>query len=615
MWRKLFDPASWIDTQAPADGAPPNRLWAFVHWCLKGSYGVIGLGAATTIAAGVLEMITAALLGWIVDVVLITGPERVFTEQLGFMLAAVVFILLIRPAMFMLSAYVQSVAIGPALRSMILTRLHRWTLGHSTQFFENDFAGRIAQKEMQGARALTDVVVDFLHTVLFALSSIVAALVIVASIDWRVGAIVGLWILGFYGLLRYFLPRIRQRAARRANAQAVTTGQVVDTISNISIVKLFANAFYEDRAALKTFEDLQGTMTDYGKLLVWFRAWLLTYAGVIFLLVVGSTVALWSMGSATPGAVVAAGSVAMRLMMMSGWVSFSMMTLYTNLGEVEDAMRTLSPPHGLVDTPEAADLQVRDAEVHFDAVSFAYGRENGGVRNINLTVQPGEKLGIVGASGAGKSTLVALLLRLHDTEAGSVQIDGQNVSAVTQDSLRNAIGMVTQETAMFNRSARDNILYGRPEASEADLNAAAQKAEADAFIAELRDFKGRSGYDAHLGERGVKLSGGQRQRIALARAILKDAPILVLDEATSALDSEVEALIQNALNRVMEGKTVLAIAHRLSTIARMDRIIVMDQGEIVEQGTHQALLDQNGLYARYWNRQSGGFIGVEQAAE
>ena len=321
------------------------------------------------------------------------------------------------------------------------------------------------------------------------------------------------------------------------------------------------------------------------------------------------------MGSATPGAVVAAGSVAMRLMMMSGWVSFSMMTLYTNLGEVEDAMRTLSPPHGLVDTPEAADLQVRDAKVHFDGVSFAYGRENGGVRNINLTVQPGEKLGIVGASGAGKSTLVALLLRLHDTEAGSVQIDGQNVSAVTQDSLRNAIGMVTQETAMFNRSARDNILYGRPEASEADLNAAAQKAEADAFITDLRDFKGRSGYDAHLGERGVKLSGGQRQRIALARAILKDAPILVLDEATSALDSEVEALIQNALNRVMEGKTVLAIAHRLSTIARMDRIIVMDQGKIVEQGTHQALLDQNGLYARYWNRQSGGFIGVEQAAE
>ena len=305
----------------------------------------------------------------------------------------------------------------------------------------------------------------------------------------------------------------------------------------------------------------------------------------------------------------------MRLMMMSGWVSFSMMTLYTNLGEVEDAMRTLSPPHGLIDILEAADLRVRDAKVHFNSVSFAYGRENGGVRNINLTIQPGEKLGIVGASGAGKSTLVALLLRLHNTEAGTVQIDGQNVSAVTQDSLRNAIGMVTQETAMFNRSARDNILYGRPEASEADLNAAAQKAEADAFITELRDFKDRSGYDAHLGERGVKLSGGQRQRIALTRAILKDAPILVLDEATSALDSEVEALIQNALNRVMEGKTVLAIAHRLSTIARMDRIIVMDQGEIVEQGTHQAPLDRNGLYARYWNRQSGGFIGVEQAAE
>ena len=350
-------------------------------------------------------------------------------------------------------------------------------------------------------------------------------------------------------------------------------------------------------------------------MLIWFRMALLTYSGVIFIGVIFATIYLWMNGQATPGAVVAGGSVAMRLMMMAGWVSFSMMTIYSNLGEVENGMITLTPPHTLVDADDAKALVVNKAEVRFDSLSFAYGREKGGIKNITLTVQPGEKLGIVGASGAGKSTLVSLLLRLHDAEQGSVLIDGQNLRDVTQDSLRNQIGMVTQETSMFNRSAKDNILYGRPEASDEEVLKAAQKAEADEFIRDIVDNKGRKGYEAHLGERGVKLSGGQRQRIALARAILKDAPILVLDEATSALDSEVEASIQTALERVMEGKTVLAIAHRLSTIARMDRIIVLDQGEIVEEGTHSDLLARNGLYAQYWNRQSGGFIGIDQAAE
>ena len=302
------------------------------------------------------------------------------------------------------------------------------------------------------------------------------------------------------------------------------------------------------------FDQLRSTSLAYGWTLIWFRAALLTYSGVIFVIVISGTVWLWSQGEATPGAVVAAGSVAMRLMMMAGWVSFSLMTIYTNLGEVEDGMRTLSPPHTLTDHPNASELSVTEAKVEFKDLSFAYGRETGGVNNVNLTLKPGEKLGIVGASGAGKSTLVSLLLRLHDAESGAVLIDGQNVSSVTQDSLRNAIGMVTQETSMFNRSARDNILYGRPDASEEDLREASQKAEADLFIKDIIDNKGRTGYDAHLGERGVKLSGGQRQRIALARAILKDAPILVLDEATSALDSEVEASIQAALEHVMEGK-------------------------------------------------------------
>jgi len=615
MWTKITSPKSWIDTLSPAEGAPPRRLYPFMHWCLKGSYFAILIGSIATIVAGCMEMVTAALLGIILDVVLDAGPENVIADQGLFLAGAAIFILFARPLTFMFSAYMQSVVIGPNLRKMVMTRLHRWTLGHSTTFFDNDFAGRIAQKEVTAARALTDVVVEFLHTVLFAVASIVAAFVIVATIDWRIGAMVILWVFGFFGLMKYYLPRIRVRSAARAEAQAVTTGQIVDTVSNVKVVKLFANAFYEDKAALKAFDFLRQTSKDYGVMLIWFRMALLTYSGVIFIGVIFATIYLWMNGQATPGAVVAGGSVAMRLMMMAGWVSFSMMTIYSNLGEVENGMITLTPPHTLVDADDAKALVVNKAEVRFDSLSFAYGREKGGIKNITLTVQPGEKLGIVGASGAGKSTLVSLLLRLHDAEQGSVLIDGQNLRDVTQDSLRNQIGMVTQETSMFNRSAKDNILYGRPEASDEEVLKAAQKAEADEFIRDIVDNKGRKGYDAHLGERGVKLSGGQRQRIALARAILKDAPILVLDEATSALDSEVEASIQTALERVMEGKTVLAIAHRLSTIARMDRIIVLDQGEIVEEGTHSDLLARNGLYAQYWNRQSGGFIGIDQAAE
>jgi ATP-binding cassette subfamily B protein len=341
----------------------------------------------------------------------------------------------------------------------------------------------------------------------------------------------------------------------------------------------------------------------------------MTLAGVLPVLLIGGTVMLWSQGAATAGAIAASGAIAMRIAQMSGWVSFTLMSIYTGVGEVEDGMRTLAAPHTLADAPDAAELPRVRGEVRFQDVSFAYGKARSGVDGVTLHVRPGERIGIVGASGAGKSTLVALLLRLYDAEAGRITVDGHDVRGVTQESLRRQIGMVTQDTAMFHRSARDNILYGRPNATEAEVVAAARAAEADGFITAMIDNHGRRGYDAYLGERGVKLSGGQRQRIALARTILKDAPILVLDEATSALDSEVEAAIQDSLDRVMAGKTVLAIAHRLSTIAAMDRIVVMDRGRIVEEGSHAELLARGGLYARYWQRQSGGFIGVEEAAE
>ena len=411
------------------------------------------------------------------------------------------------------------------------------------------------------------------------------------------------------------MPLIRKRSEVRASARAMVTGQIVDTVTNIKTVKLFAHDKHEDRVALEAMSGFRDRSIDYGTVASWFRFCLNGLGGILPVMMVGGSLWFWSAGSISAGDIAVAGAISLRLSQMTGWVSYTLMTIYANLGEIEDGISTLSPPHDLTDAPDAKRLRVPSGKIDFDRIHFAYGRDVGGVDDISLLIAAGEKVGVVGASGAGKSTLVSILLRLYDTEKGSVRIDGQDLRNVTQESLRRQIGMVTQETAMFNRSARDNIGYGRPDASMVEIEAAAAQAEATDFIKDLRDHQGRKGYDAHLGERGVKLSGGQRQRIAIARAILKDAPILVLDEATSALDSEVEASIQSALETVMEGKTVIAIAHRLSTLARMDRIIVLDAGQIKEQGTHADLLRQDGLYARYWNRQSGGFINVKDVAE
>jgi ATP-binding cassette subfamily B protein len=452
-----------------------------------------------------------------------------------------------------------------------------------------------------------------INVVAFALASLVGSVLLLVAIDWRVAVGFALWLVLYFALINWFLPRVRARSALRAGARAVVSGQVVDTITNIKTVKLFAHADHEDRAALGAMETFRQRSLAFGYLAAGFRLALMSLAGLLPVLLLGGTILLWQRGMASEGDIVAAGAVAIRIAQMTGWVSFTLMAIYANVGEIEDGMRTLTPRNRVEDAPDAVALDVPDGAVSLRDLSFGYGRDAGGVDSITLDIAPGEKLGIVGASGAGKSTLVALLLRLYEAEKGRIEIDGTDVRAVTQQSLRRQIGMVTQETAMFNRSARENILYGQPVASEDEMIAAARKAEAHDFILELEDHKGRKGYDAHLGERGVKLSGGQRQRIALARAIVKDAPILVLDEATSALDSEVEASIQSALSRVMEGKTVLAIAHRLSTLTEMDRIIVMDRGRIVEKGSHDALLALDGLYARYWRRQSGGFLNLKAA--
>jgi ATP-binding cassette subfamily B protein len=607
-----------IDAFRPADGPPPRTLMAFFRWCLSGAITVLIFGALISALAGVTEVGSALVLGFIIDSALTTGPETFFSMQWPMLIGVLVFFMILRPLTFGASAAVTSLVVAPNVNVLVLSRLNRNTLGQPVRFFDDDFAGRIAQKQMQTARAVTDVVVEFINVVAFALASLIGSAVLLLTIDTRIAFVLLVWLFGYFALIRWFLPKIRARSSARAGARAAVSGQVVDTITNIKTVKLFAHHAFEDRSALNAMAKFRNTTIDFGEVATKFRFSLMTLAGTLPVILIGGALYLWTHGSASAGDIAATGAVSLRIAQMTGWVSFTLMAIYSSIGEVEDGMNTLTPPQTLVDREDALEVQRAKGRIRFEGVSFTYGRDDdggGGLHNLTMDVVPGEKLGIVGASGAGKSTLVALLLRLYDTEDGRVMLDDCDVRDLTQESLRRQIAMVTQETAMFNRSARDNILYGRPGASDDEMVAAAKSAQAHEFILGLRDHVGRKGYEAHLGERGVKLSGGQRQRIALARAFLKDAPVLVLDEATSALDSEVEAAIQDTLDDVMTGKTVMAIAHRLSTIAKMDRIIVLDDGHIAEVGTHNELLSKKGLYARYWDRQSGGFIGIREAAE
>lgn len=602
-----------IDPFAAAEGPPPRRTGPFCRWALSGSGRGLSVAVAISVLAGFSELLAAWFTGWAIDTAQAAGPGA-FPEGLWpVLLAGVLFYVVLRPVVFAADASISSVLVQPHLFPLVLSRINRYALGHSMRYFENDFAGRISQKAMQLSRALTDVVSEVIDVVIYTLAIFVGALVLLGGIDWRILLIFAVWGLIYAVFLRVFIPLVRVRSAERAGARTVVTGQIVDTLSNITTVKLFGHDDHEDRAALDAMEHFRARAVDFGVMSATFRFVLMTLGGLLPLGTITASLYLWSVGAATAGDIAMTAMVATRLAQVTNRVSMAAVRIFSDIGEIEDGIDTLAKPHEITDRPDASDTVPGRGAVDFENVTFAYGGSVAALRDFSLHIAPGEKVALVGASGAGKSTVTSLLLRLYDTETGRVALDGIDVRDLTQNALRQQVSVVRQETAMFNRSAFDNIRYGKPDATEAEVYDAARRAEAHEFILELGDHQGRTGYDARLGERGVKLSGGQRQRIALARAILKDAPVLVLDEATSALDSEIEARIQHALETVMKGRTVIAIAHRLSTIAAMDRIMVMEAGQIVEQGSHHALLRRNGLYAAFWNRQSGGFLGATAA--
>jgi ATP-binding cassette subfamily B multidrug efflux pump len=492
---------------------------------------------------------------------------------------------------------------------------HRYLLRQSLKFFQDEFAGRVSQKLMQTALAIRETVMKMMDVFVYVGVYFIGALVLIGRSELVLIAPLLGWAGAYAVLLWYFVPRLRDVAMTQADARALMTGRIVDTYTNIQTIKLFAHTQREQDYAREAMTDFLATVHRQMRLVTGLTLCLQTANTILLVGMAGVAIYAWLNASITLGAIAIAIALVMRIRAMSHWILWEVAGLFENIGTVQDGINTLAQPHAIVDRPDAAELGVPRGEIRFEQVGFHYGRARRVIEDLSLTIRPGEKVGLIGRSGAGKSTLVNLLLRFYDLESGRILVDGQDIASVTQESLRRNIGMVTQDTSLLHRSIRDNIRYGAPAATEEGVVAAARRAHADEFIAGLADKKDRSGYDAHVGERGVKLSGGQRQRIAIARVLLKDAPILVLDEATSALDSEVEAAIQEQLHALMRGKTVIAIAHRLSTIAALDRLVVMDEGRIVEEGTHKELLERDGIYASLWQRQSGGFLGVDVEQE
>ncbi len=590
--------------------APPKGLFAFVWACTRGMRGYVLAMALFTAAIGAFEAVLFAMMGQLVDW-LAAAPPADLLKLHGGTLAVLALVLLSSIAIAGLQSLLKHQALSGNMPMRLRWNFHRLMLGQSMAFYQDEFAGRIATKVMQSALAVRDTVMILCDILVYVVIYFVTMGAVLGSFDLRMLGPFTLWLVLYLLSMRFFVPRLGRVAQAQADARSLMTGRITDAYTNIATVKLFSHSQREAGYARSAMREFLTTVYAQMRLVTGFEIVNQVLSVVLIGSTAGMVIWLWMRGEVGVGAVAAATAMALRLNGISHWVMWEMASLFEHIGTVQDGMATLSRPQTVLDRPGAVPIQVSRGDMRFEQVTFSYGGNEPVIRDLSLHIRPGEKIGLVGRSGAGKSTVVNLLLRFYDLQQGRILIDGQDISQVTQDSLRAQIGMVTQDTSLLHRSVRDNIVYGRPDADDEQMRRAAERAEAHDFIQTLADPKGRKAYDAHVGERGVKLSGGQRQRVAIARVMLKDAPILLLDEATSALDSEVEAAIQQSLYRLMEGKTVVAIAHRLSTIAAMDRLIVMDKGCVVEEGTHAQLLESGGLYARLWAHQSGGFLGEE----
>jgi ATP-binding cassette subfamily B multidrug efflux pump len=618
---------SWFETRIDPFAAgevtrPPDTLFAFYRFFIQPLWPFFVMLLIAGFLGSSIEVALMAFVGSIVDRMRTsTDPSTFMTEHGTMLLLMAAVALILRPIVSTAHDLIKNQMMTPTVTTGIRWKTHRYVLRQSLGFFQNDFAGRIANKIIQTGTALRESIIQLIDALWYASVQFFGAALLFAAADLRLTIPLLAWVTAYTLALFYFVPRIKARSTEASEARSMLVGRIVDSYTNIMTVKLFAHAEREDAYARAALTDQMSKWQASLRLITGMEMTLYLLNGCLLVGACGVAIWLWTLQYVSIGDIAVVSGLVIRIVAMSGWVMWTIADVFENIGIVHEGMETIARPNLLQDAPGAQPLKVPRGEIRFDHIHFHYGAGRAAstdapprvLEALSLTVRPGEKVGLVGRSGAGKSTLVNLLLRFYDVEAGRILIDGQNIAHVTQDSLRAEIGMVTQDTSLLHRSVRDNILYGRPNASEADVITAARQAESVGFIADLEDMKGRRAYDAHVGERGVKLSGGQRQRIAIARVLLKNAPILILDEATSALDSEVESEIQSSLVTLMRGKTVIAIAHRLSTIAMMDRLVVMEEGRIVEEGTHAELLNRGGLYAQLWQRQSGGFLAREAA--
>ena len=605
---------SRLDPYPKGDPAEPPK--GLLEFCLHYSNGAKRWLILMALSAALVAIGEIIIFGFIGDVVnwLADADPNTFLETDGWKLGLMgAMIVIIVPAIMLVSMLTMHQTLLGNFPQRIRWMAHRYLIRQSMSYFQDEFAGRIGAKLMQTSLAVREVVMKLLDMLVYVVVYFTGAVILAASTDWRLAIPFLIWLASYVALMIYFIPRLGKISQAQADARSMMTGRIVDSYTNIATVKLFSHSNREEAYAKEAMDGFLDTVYRQMRLFTVLNI-LVLWSNALLLFAVGATgIWLWMQGLMSPGSLAVSLGLVMRFQGMSQWVMWEMSSLFENIGTVKDGINSISLPRVVQDKPEAKALPRVTGDIKFEDVAFHYGKASGVIEGLNLHVRPGEKIGLVGRSGAGKSTLVNLLLRFYDRADGRILIDGEDIGGVTQDSLRANIGVVTQDTSLLHRSVRENILYGRPDATEEMMRAAAEQAEAAEFIETLSDPKGRQGYDAHVGERGVKLSGGQRQHIAIARVLLKNAPILVLDEATSALDSEVEAAIQGQLQMLMQGKTVIAIAHRLSTIAMMDRLVVLDKGVIVEQGSHAELVDSGGIYSQLWARQSGGFLDVEQS--